>query len=153
MDRWVAVFDDFEVESPVEVEMADCFDLSLTADGDWKGDVKYVYENEGWTVFQDISGGLGSWDAKAWLPFAQQDEFLFAGYNDAIPYGQLILIQDSKIVREFLHDASDPSVNIDFGSCELVDPLKTWVEVTSFVDEDDLAFSENGLLWIHRSKP
>lgn len=153
MDRWSSVFNFPEVEPPVEAEMSDCFDLALTSAGDWKGDAKYVFEIDGWSVFQDLSGGLSSWGAKSWLPFADQDEFLFAGYNDAIPYGELILIRHGEIVREFLHDASDPSDNVDFGSCDLVAPLNTWIEVASFVDEDDLAFSENGLLWIHKPKP
>ena len=76
---------------------------------------------------------------------------MLAGYNDAIGYGELIVIRDGKVAREFLYDAENPQCNVDNGSLPEVDPLRTWIEVASFVDDDPIAFSENGLLWMHWS--
>ena len=84
------------------------------------------------------------------LEFAGDYEFVFAGYNDSIPYGELIVIRNRKVVRDFLHDEVNPEENVDRrGTCADIDELKSWIDVASFVDDDDVVFAETGLLWLH----
>ena len=141
-----------ELAPPREVSLADSVDLACDDDDQWLGAALYIYENDGWTVFEDLSGHRGSIPADSWLSFAESDDFVFAGYNDAIEYGELIVIENGTVVREFLFDADDPDANVNRGvlAGNLIEPLKTWIEVAHFVDDDDLAFSEKGLLWIHK---
>jgi hypothetical protein len=93
---------------------------------------------------------LGAIPAETWRRFAQSDSFIFAGYNDAIGYGEFIAIEDGRVVREFLSDADCPEVTVNFGRLANTDlePIESWIHVAGFVD-DDLPVSETGLLWIH----
>jgi hypothetical protein len=149
MARFSSLVNSHDLEPPTEVSISDCVDRSVDSSGQWRGGAKYVYEKDGWTVFEDMSGHLGGRTAASWLPFAGDNDFVFAGYNDAIGYGELIVIRDRKVLREFLFDADDSVSNVDNGSWPEVDPLRTWIEVASFVDGDPIVFSERGLLWIH----
>ena len=140
-----------ELEPPTEVTLSNCVARSVDSSGHWRGGAKFVYEKDGWTVFEDLSGHLGGHSAESWLAFAGDNDFVFAGYNDAIGYGELIVIGDRKLIRHFLYDTDNPQCNVDNGSLPEVDTLKTWIEVASFVDDDPNIFSETGLLWIHGS--
>ena len=46
--------------------------------------------------------------AKAWQEFAQQEDFVAAGYNDAILYGELVVITGGVVEKEFLDDWEMP---------------------------------------------
>ena len=149
MERFSKFVNSNELEPPREVSLSAAVTQSVDSNGNWLGGAKYVYHKDGWTVFEDLSGHLGACSANSWLDFAGDSEFVFAGYNDAISYGELIVIRDRSVLREFIHDAENPDENTDTGSCPDVGTLKTWIEVARFVDDDDLAFSDTGLLWIH----
>jgi len=36
-------------------------------------------------------------------------------YSEGVPYGQLVVVRDGRIVREFFHDLQDPSHNVNRG--------------------------------------
>lgn len=155
MARLASWFDSPELERPKEVALSDAVTLAIDANGDWRGSALYIYHNEGWAIFEDMSGHFSAIAAKSWLGFAQSDDFVFAGYNDAIGYGELVVIESGDIVREFLFYADDPDGNVNIGQFDgnSVEPLETWVEAASFVDDNDLVFSEHGLLWLHGKSP
>jgi hypothetical protein len=134
----------------IKTNSSEAIDLACTEEGEWRGDALFLYKNEGWSVFEDLSGGFGSIKAKRWLEFAQTDAFVFGGYNDSIPYGELIVIEHGKIMREFMHCPDEPEDNVDSGKLpwEKDGPIESWIEVASFVDDDDLVFSESGWLWV-----
>ncbi|MBU3129788.1 hypothetical protein [Clostridium tagluense] len=118
--------------------------------GMWRGEALYIYQNDEWAVFEDLSGGFGTIPATSWIEFAQKDSFVFAGYNDSIPYGELIIIQNGKVLREFMDMPDDPELNIDMGKLEKEEgkPIHSWVDVASYVDEDSIIYSDTGWLWI-----
>ncbi len=145
------------VEEPgefIETNSSEVADLAITPEGQWRGGALFFYENDGWSVFEDLSGGFGSTPASSWLGFAQQDDFVFAGYNDAIPYGELIVIEKGVVSRDFMDCLNEPEINKN--ECQLTfeknDPITSWVEVASFVDDDSLAFSEKGWLWVNKKR-
>jgi hypothetical protein len=126
---------------------------SATQGGKWICKVAvWIFEGNGWTVFDDSTGYFGSVSAERWLEFAQGDELVFAAYNESIHCGQLIVVNAGKVVRDFLDDRQDPRDNKDLGTLpyEEVDPIKTWVDAASFVDDDKLArsSSDTALLWM-----
>ncbi|HKA21306.1 MAG TPA: hypothetical protein VKN18_23720 [Blastocatellia bacterium] len=151
MVRFASWFGLPELEPPKVVPLLDAVDAACDENGQWRGSALYVYENSGWTVFEDLSGHCGSIPADSWLSFAESDDFVFAGYNDAISYGELIVIENGTVVREFLYDADNAEVNVNRGELtgSPIEPMESWIEAASFVDDDDLAYSENGLLWLH----
>ncbi|EKQ57446.1 MULTISPECIES: hypothetical protein [unclassified Clostridium] len=135
----------------IETDSIKAINLACNENGTWKSlDSVFLYENEGWTVFEDLTGGYSGVPSKSWLNFAQKESFVFAGYNDAICYGELIVIEDGKIIREFLEDQEREEYNKDVGelSFEKELPIESWREVADFVDNDDLAFLEYGWLLI-----
>ena len=122
-----------------EVTSAKSVEAALGPSG-WLGVATFVYESNGWTVIEDLSGGLGDIPAEKWLGFAGQDDLIVAGYNDAIPYGELVVISGGKLVRSFLQDKSDSNADRNIGKLpdEDKDPIKTWVDVAGRVDEDQI---------------
>ncbi len=40
----------------IETGLSDAVDVSLNENGTWKGTCLYVYEKDGWTIFEDLSG-------------------------------------------------------------------------------------------------
>jgi hypothetical protein len=52
-------------------------------------------------LFQDLSGVLCCIPSPAWLEFAGDDDLVFAAYNDGAAYGELLVVGDGGIVREF----------------------------------------------------
>ena len=140
-----------ELESPKEVALSDAVKLACDESGRWRGSALYLYENSGWTIFEDLSGGCSAIPASTWLGFAESDDFVFAGYNDAIGYGELIVIQNGAIVREFLYDSDNPEENVNRGQLagSAIEPMTTWIQAARYVDDDDLVFSEQGVLWLH----
>ena len=120
--------------------------------GVWRSLVAvFVYESGEWTVFDDQTGHLASFSAAKWKALAQRDELVFAGYNDAVPYGQIIAIRNGRVIRDFLDDQQAPESNVNRGklSCESKSPIKNWIDAATFVDEDEIVtYPDTGLLWM-----
>src|SRR5262245_61829993 len=81
----------------------------------WRGNAVLVSEVGSWTLFSDLSGVLGGVSAERWREFAGSDELVFAGYNDAIRYGEFVLVRSGRVVREFLDDPHNPQANANRG--------------------------------------
>jgi len=111
----------------------------------------FIYESKEWTIFDDQTGHLASFSADRWQTLASQEEFVFAGYNDSVPYGQLIVIRAGQVIREFLDDQQDPRHNVNRGKLdfEKQSPIKDWITVASFCEDDEIvSYPETGLLWM-----
>ena len=105
-----------------------------------------------WTLIQDLSGCLGFTRVAEWLKFAERDKLVFAGYNDAIGYGELTAVSGGKVTREFLIDTSSSEEDVNVGRIDSShEPFKNWVQIAGFVDDDELAFCDAGWLWILKS--
>jgi hypothetical protein len=129
-----------ELEPPRRVRSLRSVDEACI-DGEWRGVAVFAHEASGWTVFDDFTGYLGMLPSERWIPLAGSVELVFAGYNDAVPYGQLIVVRDGRVVREFLHDEQDPSQDVNRGRLELerTEPIDSWLDAARFVDGDALA--------------
>ena len=151
MSRLAAGFRSPELEPPREVALSDAVSLACGGNGYWRGSALFVYHNNGWTVFEDISGHHGFIPADTWREFAQTDDFVLAGYNDAAGSAELIVIEGGAVVREFRHFHDDPESNIDLGKLadHPVEPLENWIQVAEFVDDDPFVTCVRGLLWLH----
>jgi len=138
------------------IPAADSEAVRLACDerGTWRGHAVLVSEVAGWTLFQDLSGVLGGVPAYKWLEFAGPDELVMAGYNDAIPYGELVAIKGGRVIREFSDEPGSPETNVNLGMIESdSEPFEHWFDVAGFVDADELGFSEAGLLWVWAAEP
>lgn len=149
MRRFSAWIGKAELELPREVDLMDAVTLACDENGQWRGSALYLYQKRDWTVFEDLSGHFCAIGANEWLSFAQSNDFVFAGYNDAIGYGELIIIENGRIVREFLQDLENPDLNVDVGAMAFESGPASWITVAGFVDDDEFAYSDRGLLWIH----
>lgn len=120
--------------------------------GVWRSLVAvFIYQSGEWTVFDDLTGHLASFSADQWRTFAGRNELYFAGYNEAVPYGQLIVVRAGRVIREFLDDQQDPQNNVNRGKLpfEKESPIKDWTDAALFVDEDDIVLpTDQGLLWM-----
>lgn len=125
--------------------------------GAWRSLVAvFIYEAQGWTVFEDLTGYLASFSAEQWRVLAGNEELVFAGYNDAIPYGQLIVIRSGNVLREFLDNQQNPNQNVNRGRLdfEQQSPIDNWISLADFVDEDEIASEpDTGLLWMLGKPP
>jgi hypothetical protein len=151
--RWLG---EPEVRPPRKVRERDAVDLALDAAGDWLGQAVYVYASGEWTVFDDLSGGLSTRSGESWQQLADGGDLVYAGYNDAIGYGELVVIGGGRLVRQFLQDDQDPSDDVNIGRLpeEADDPFEDWIGLAGWVDEDDdkLEWPDEGLLWIHKQR-
>lgn len=41
----------------IETNYSEAVNVSLDQNGQWKGSCVYAYENDGWSVFEDLMGG------------------------------------------------------------------------------------------------
>ena len=130
----------------IETDYSRAVDVSLNEKGQWKGGCLYAYENEGWTVFEDLSGGYSFIEPKQWKEFAGNDELVFAAYNDAMLYAEMIVIEHSTLTKHFVECADIPEENVNEG--DGVPGIETWIDVASFVDADDLVYSDKGVVFI-----
>ena len=134
---WIALP---ELEPPRHCRSRDAFDVACIGN-EWRGVAVFAHEANGWTVFDDYTGYLGMLPSDRWIGLAGDDELVFAAYNEAIPYGQLIVVREGRVAREFLHDLQDPSHNVNRGRLELerATLIDDWVDAAWFVDSDELA--------------
>lgn len=140
-----------EIGPLVPTNISDAVELACDEQGRWLGSAVFVSEIGDWTLFQDLSGALSGIHHDSWLKFAGSDQLVFAGYNDAILYGEIIVVGDGSVIRVFTDDADLPERNLNIGKLEEniePEPFHSWIEVASFVDADELAFSETGWLWV-----
>lgn len=130
-----------------QARSSDAVDLCLDDEGKWKkGACLFAYENEGWTVFEDLKGSFSDFEGEDWLSFAMNNSLVFAGYNDAILYGGLVVIEDGKIVKDFFEDFDTPDFNHNDGTA--YKEIKSWTDVASFIENDKFAFSDEGIVLI-----
>ena len=78
-----------EIAPPREVDEDDAVDLALQGH-QWKGLAVYIFAAGPWTVFEELSGGLAARPAENWVRLADGGDLIYAGYNDAIGYGELV---------------------------------------------------------------
>jgi len=127
--------------------------LACTPWGGWRGGALFMYQKEDWSVFEDLTGGFSGHPGSAWLSFAQADDLVFAGYNDAIGWGELVVVAGGAVVRAFSRDPENPETDVDAGALpsEGGSPLRSWLDVASFVDDDRLHGSDEGWLWVREA--
>ena len=142
-----------ELSGLVQTDSMCAVDLACWPGGGRRGAALFMSQVDDWSLFNDLTGGFSSTPASDWLKFAKTNSFVFAGYNDAICCGELVVIENGEILREFSDDRENPDTNLDFGRLpqEALAPIKSWIEVASFVDGDSSAFSDEGLLWVRES--
>ena len=150
--RWIGTP---EIEPPRLVRDREAIDLAL-ADDEWRGLAVYIYASGPWTVFEELSGGLGARTAEQWLQLADGGDLVYAGYNDAIGYGELVYVEGGKLVRRFLEDEQEPGEDTNEGRLPRKDdePLASWIDVARWVDQDMdelVTGADQGWLWIHRA--
>jgi hypothetical protein len=149
--RWIGAP---EVGPPRPVRERDAIDLAL-ADEQWLGLAVFIYASGPWTVFEELSGGLALRPAESWLELAQGGDLVYAGYNDTVPYVELVLVEHGRLVRQFLQDEQDSSADVDVGQLpeEAGQRFRDWIDAMGWVEADaeKLARPEQGWLWIHRA--
>lgn len=131
----------------------DAVALACDEQGEWRGQAVLVSHVQDWTLFEDLTAGLSAVDATSWQAFAGTDDLVFAGYNDAIGYGALLIVDRGDIVTNILFDASAPEdcISVDHRP-EGGRSIQSWTDVAAFVDDDPLAHSDSGVLWVYRPK-
>jgi hypothetical protein len=148
--RWIGAP---EVDPPRLVRERDAIDLALV-DGNWAGLAVFIFASGPWTVIEELSGGLADRPAESWLALAQGGDLVYAGYNDAIPYAQVVVVERGQLVRQYLQDEQDSSADIDVGRLpeEAGQRFHDWVDAMAWVeaDEEKLHRPADGWLWIHR---
>jgi hypothetical protein len=155
MARYGRVIGKSEIASPRLVPARDRIDLAL-ANEQWLGLAVFVYASPPWTVFEELSGGLAENSEDRWIELAAGGDLVYEGYNDAISYAELLIVQQGQLARHIIRDEADPSAETDVGRLpeETKKPFGDWIDVTAWVeeDEDKLARAEEGWLWIHRTE-
>jgi hypothetical protein len=131
MARYAAWIGTPELAPPQEVSQDDAIDLALDQE-QWKGLAVYIFGSGQWTVFAELSGGLGGRPAADWVRLADGGDLVYAGYNDAIGYGELVRVDRGQLVRQFLGDEQDPSADVNVGRLptEAERPLAHWADVS-----------------------
>ena len=149
--RWIGTA---EVQPARLVPEGQKIDLALV-DDEWAGLAVFIYPSTSWTVIEELSGGLAPRSPDSWLELAQGGDLIYAGYNDTVPYAELIVVEQGKLVRRFLQDEQDPSEDVNEGRLpeEAKEPFEDWPDVAAWVDTDadKLDPVEQGWLWIHET--
>ena len=127
------------------IDSSQAVDMACDSEGQWRGPAVFVHHKNDWTIFEDLTGFLTSRSPEDWLKLAGVCELVFAGYNDAIRYAELIAISGGEIIQDFFFDDSEPLLLRNNGA-RVVD-ADSWIDIAPFVDEDDLAYSDTGFLW------
>jgi hypothetical protein len=151
--RWI---DRPAVGPPQLIPEGESVDRALDEGEQWLGLAVFIYESGGWTIVDEVSGGLGQEPPEKWLALAENADLVYAARNNAVPYAQIIVIEKGQLVRNILRDESDPSHDVDVGRLpeESRRPLKDWTDVMAWVeaDEEKLVRPEKGWLWIHQAE-
>jgi hypothetical protein len=134
-----------EIEAPRAVSFLDASRAACGPDGRWRGAALFAYETAEGSAFDDLSGCLAALEPERWRALAGDGWLQFCGYDDAVPYGELVRVWRGQVVRAFFEDATDPSVRRNLGTDP---PLRSWIDVAGLVDEDPIAGPgvETGLL-------
>ncbi len=114
--------------------------------GKWKGNAVFLSERSGWTIIEDLSGCLSCIPPTSWLRFAGNTELVFAGYNDSIEYGEVVVIS-SGAVQTYFVQGTQPSID-NASAPYSPGQFSNWTDVARFVDEDELAYSDSGHVWV-----
>ena len=134
----------------------DAIDLA-SPDGDWLGLAVFIYASGPWTVIEELSGGLSLRSPERWLELAQGGDLVYAGYNDTIPYAQVIMVGGGRVIRQYLQDEQDPSEDVDVGRLpeEAREAFGGWIDAMGWVeaDQEKLDRPKQGWLWIHLNSP
>jgi len=130
----------------IETTLLNAVKVSLNENQQWKGETLYVYENDGWTVFEDLMGSYSWIDVEQWMKFAGKDEFVFAAYNDAMIYAEMIAMVDGVVTKRFLECTDFPEDDVNEG--DGIADINDWTDVAGFVDDDELAYSDQGIVLI-----
>lgn len=131
----------------IETNSKDCVNICLDQTGQWKGRCLYAFEKDNWSIFEDLSGSFSGIPAKDWLNFAKGKEVLFAGYNDAIRYGEFIVVKNGKVEKEFFEVNDEPQKRCNKGQWKI--PINSWIDIADFMDRDPGCFSEQGIVLIY----
>jgi hypothetical protein len=102
--RWIGTP---EVAPRQLVRERDAVDLA-TAGEEWLGLAVFIYASGPWTVIEELSGGLSERSGASWLEFAAGGDLVYAGYNDAIPYAQLIVVESGRLCVNFSRTSRIP---------------------------------------------
>ena len=141
-----------ELGPPREMSEGRAIDEALEGE-EWKGLAVYVFGSDPWTVFAELSGGLAARSTDDWLRLADGGDLVYAGFNDAIGYGELLLVERGRLVRHYRQDEQEPADDVDIGRLpsEAAEPIEGWPDVAKWVEEkeDELTGRERGRLWIH----
>ena len=149
MARYAAWIGRPEVDPPREVGEDEAIDLALDGD-DWRGLAVYVFPAGDWTVFYEISGGLGARPVEDWVRLAGGGDLVYAGYNDAIGYAELVKVEAGRLVRHFMQDEQEPGDDVNTGRLpgEEDEPMDQWPDVAMWVDEDEETFLDRDRGWL-----
>ena len=132
-------------EGRILVDSTEAIKLACDLENQWHGSAVFVHHKRDWTTFEDMTGFLGSRSSENWSKFSGFHDLVFAGYNDAIQYAELIAIIGGEVIQDFFFDVSEPLLSRNNGT-GLVD-ADSWIDIAAFVDKDDFAYSDTGLLW------
>ena len=146
LSEWLGV----EIDGVVETELDSAVDKCLI-NGSWAGPSLYFYSSGEWTVFEDLSGHYSAISTDQWLLLAKENKFVFAGYNDAIGYGEYIEISNGKVQCAFFEDTENPEDNFSIQG-ELPSNITSWIDVAALIDEDKLYYSDSGWVWVNVQK-
>ena len=106
-------------------------------------------------MIEELSGGLATRPGESWVELAEGGDLVYAGYNDTVPYAQLVVVERGRLIREFLQDEQDSSQDVNVGrlSEEAKERLETWIDGARWVEEDELTLTrpDEGWLWIHQA--
>ena len=152
MARYGAWIGEPELAPPQDVTDTDAIDMALE-NGAWRGLAVYIFSSGDWTVFQELSGGLAARAGEDWVRLADGGDLVFAGYNDAIGYGEVVRVERGQLLRQFLQDEQDPRSDVNVGRLpeEVQQRFVHWADAARWVEEDEVfTTSDRGLLWIHR---
>jgi hypothetical protein len=84
-------------------------------------------------VFEELSGGFGGRSAEDRLRLANGGDLVYAGYNDAIGYGELVRGDGGRLVRHFLQDDQDPAgVNVGAVPEEAEGRFAGWIDLAAW---------------------
>jgi len=130
----------------IETTLGNAVTVSLNENGQWKGSCLYVYENDEWTVFEDLSGGYSDIPIESWKNFSGNYDLVVAGYNDAVIFAELKIISNGMIQKDFLESMVIPEDDVNIGA--LPAGIDSWTDVAAFVDDDEIVYSEHGTVLI-----